>query len=79
MKKIKKEQLDIINKQQTELHKIISDIGMLEAQKHAALHSISKINEDINEFKGKLEEEYGQVNIDLVDGSYKPIEETKDV
>ena len=71
--KIKKEQLDAVNKQQFELQKILADVGMLEAQKHAALHSIVALNEDINKLKAELEKEYGKVNIDLSDGSFEPI------
>ena len=78
-KKIKKEHLETITKQQSELSRILSDIGMLEAQKHAALHSIATLNEDINKAKAELEKEYGKVNIDLSDGSYEPVKELENV
>lgn len=78
-KKIKKEHLETITKQQSELSRILSDIGMLEAQKHAALHSIATLNEDINKVKLELEKEYGKVNIDLSDGSYEPVKELENV
>ena len=79
MPKIKKEQLEKINKQQAELQKTLTDIGMLEAQKHAALHSIANLNEVINNLKKELEEEYGKVNIDLSDGSYEPVKQMESV
>ena len=72
--KIKEEQLERIKKQQQDLGKLLNDIGYLEANKHALLHELADINKEIDEFKNELEKEYGQVNIDLEDGSYKPLE-----
>ena len=79
MAKIKKEQLERITKQQEDLQKTLTDIGLLEAQKHAALHSIATLNEEINNLKIELEKEYGKVNINLSDGSYEPIKELESV
>jgi len=79
MAKIKKEQLERITKQQEDLQKTLTDIGLLEAQKHAALHSIATLNEEINNLKIELEKEYGKVNIDLSDGSYEPIKKLESV
>jgi hypothetical protein len=72
--KIKEEQLKKIQDQQLELNKLMSNIGLLEAQKHGLLHDIASVNLDIEEFKKELEKEYGQVNINLEDGSYTKIE-----
>ena len=72
--KIKKEQLETIQKQQQELNAKLQSIGYLDAQKHGILHDLDKLNKDIEEFKNKLEEEYGAVNINLEDGSYTEIE-----
>ena len=73
--KIKEEQLNTIRNQQEELHKLLNEIGILEANKHALLHKISDVNKNIDDTKKSLEKEYGAVNINLEDGSYKPIEE----
>ena len=72
--KIKKEQLETIQKQQQELNAKLQSLGYLDAQKHGILHDLSMLNKDIEEFKNKLEEEYGAVNINLEDGSYTQIE-----
>ena len=72
--KIKKEQLDTIQKQQQELNAKLQSLGYLDAQKHGILHDLAMLNKDIEEFKNKLEEEYGAVNINLEDGSYTKIE-----
>lgn len=72
--KIKKEQLETIQKQQQELNAKLQSLGYLDAQKHGILHDLAMLNKDIEEFKNKLEEEYGAVNINLEDGSYTEIE-----
>jgi len=72
--KIKKEQLEKIKSHQEELNKIINEIGVLETTKHSYLHHVAEINKEVEIFKKELEEEYGEVNIDLTDGSYKPID-----
>ena len=77
MAKIKKEQLDKVLEQQTELNQTVNQIGRLEANKHALLHKMAGINQDIEALKKELEEEYGSVNINLETGEYTPIEEEK--
>tara|TARA_Y100000114_G_C11702082_1_gene298945 strand:- start:779 stop:1024 length:246 start_codon:yes stop_codon:yes gene_type:complete len=72
--KIKKEQLETIQKQQQELNAKLQSLGYLDAQKHGILHDLAILNKDIEDFKAKLEEEYGPVNINLEDGSYTKIE-----
>lgn len=72
--KIKKEQLETIQEQQQELNSKLQSLGYLDAQKHGILHDLASLNKDIEDFKTKLEEEYGPVNINLEDGSYTKIE-----
>jgi|TARA_R100000149_G_C5763852_1_gene67519 hypothetical protein len=74
MEKITTEELEKIIDQQKKLNKVINDIGLLEANKHAKLHELASVNEIIEEFKSQLEKKYGQVNINLEDGSYTEIE-----
>ena len=73
--KIKEEQLKKIQEQQTKLNDLLNKIGMLEANKHGLLHELAGVNQDVEEFKVVLEKEYGAVNIDLEDGTYKKIEQ----
>jgi len=73
--KIKEEQLEKIKKQQEALQTLITNIGVLETQKHGLLHELAEVNKDIESFKKELEEDYGKVNISLDDGSYTNIEE----
>ena len=50
------EELKQIKNQQTELGQVLNQIGQLEANKHALLHKIAGINEDIETTKKQLEE-----------------------
>jgi hypothetical protein len=74
VKQITKEQLEKIVAQQKDLQTLLTNIGVLESQKHGFLHKIKELNEAIEEFKGELEAEYGAVNINLEDGSYTNVE-----
>lgn len=73
--KIKEEELKIIQDQQKKLNDLLRDIGILESQKHGILHEIASVNKEVEEYKKVLEKEYGQVNINLQDGSYVKIEQ----
>ena len=71
---ITEEQLKTIKQQQQDLTQILKDIGFLEAQKHALNHKYALLAQDVEEFKVKLEKEYGAVNISLEDGVCTPID-----
>ena len=76
--KITQEQLKTIVKHQKELTSILTNIGVLESQKHGLLHQVAEVNKDAEEFKNVLQEEYGAININLEDGSYTLIENTEE-
>jgi len=76
--KIKEEELKKIKDQQEAVSSIVSNIGLLETQKHGLLHELATLNEQVNKFKEELKEEYGEVNINLSDGSYTLIPEESD-
>jgi hypothetical protein len=71
--KITKEELIKIQEQQVKLKDLLSNIGILESQKHGLLHEIAVLNKDIEEYKIELEKIYGQININLEDGFYEEI------
>jgi predicted nucleic acid-binding Zn-ribbon protein len=75
--KIKEEELKTIQDQQTKLNELVHNIGLLESQKHGLLHDIAGVNKEIEDYKEKLEDEYGPVEINLEDGTYTKI--NKDV
>ena len=78
MAKITKEQLSEIVELQTKLNEIISNIGLLETQKHGFLHDVAEVNKKIEEFKVKLEKEYGAISVDLKTGEYTEVEKDGD-
>ena len=73
MSKIKKEELDSIVAKQTEVSTIMNNIGMLEAKKHEFLHSFARVNGELEDIKKDLEENYGQININLETGEYTEV------
>ena len=72
--KITKEELETIKGQQEKLQRLVSDIGVLETQKHGLLHDIAILNTEIGEQKSALEKTYGSIEVNLDDGSYEKIE-----
>ena len=73
--KIKKEELELVKEQQAKLNNIVTQLGVLETQKHGLLHEVAGLNQEIESTKSTLEEKYGKIEIDLTDGTYKKIEE----
>ena len=71
---ITEEQLKTVTDQQNELSNHFRNVGILEAQKIAVLKQVEDISKKVDETKKELEKEYGQINIDLKDGSYTEIE-----
>ena len=75
--KITEEQLKTIKDQQAKLQAAFIDIGFIESKKHEALHIQVQASEALEATKKQLEEQYGQVNIDLSDGSYTIVEKNE--
>jgi hypothetical protein len=73
--KIKDEELKQIIDDQNELQKMLSQVGILEAQKKQVLDAALAKSDEVEKFKAKLEKEYGKININLKDGSYEVIED----
>ena len=74
VKTIKPEQLKAIKEQQAKVQNAFIDIGFIESKKYEALQIQMEATEVLEATKKELEKEYGQVNIDLSDGSYTTIE-----
>ena len=71
---ITEEQLKLLQEQQGKLNETLRTIGVLEARKGNVLKEIEAISKEIEGTKKELEEEYGQININLQDGTYEDIE-----
>lgn len=77
-KQITTEQLEKVTTQQKDLGALLTNIGILESQKHGFLHQLAEVNKAIEDFKEELQKEYGAININLTDGSYTEVEETQE-
>ena len=71
---ITEEQLKTVQEQQAKLTEGLRTLGVLDVQKQNSHNEIKKVSEEIEATKKELEDEYGQVNINLEDGSYTDIE-----
>ena len=73
MNKIKDKELEKVVEQQKTLNEVLTNIGVLETQKHGLLHKVAALNKDIEEVKNDLEGKYGAININLEDGTYTKV------
>ena len=71
---ITEEQLKTVNDQQSKLSELLRTLGVLDVQKMNLHDKVKEISKEIEVTKKELENEYGQINIDLKDGSYTDIE-----
>lgn len=77
MSKITKDELTLIQEQDQRKRAILNDMGLLQTQIHTLSHLFAQLNQEIEDNKKVLEDKYGQVNIELSDGSIKPVEDEK--
>ena len=68
-KKITEEQLKELQEVVNKLNQIQMQIGGLALQKHELSHAMVEVNTDLQSKKKELEEEYGNISIDMVDGT----------
>ena len=76
--KIKDEELQKIVEKTKQQNELLRTIGVLETQKQGVLVQLASSNKDLEEIKKELEDEYGQVTVNLEDGSYTEIEKEDD-
>ena len=72
---ITKKELETVKEQQKKIQTVVYDLGALEARKFEISGALKDFTEALNTTKKELEEKYGQVNINLEDGSYEEIVE----
>jgi hypothetical protein len=75
MAKITQEELEKVTSIKEQLDNLVSEIGIIETQKHAILHRVAEVNETLAKEKKVLEETYGKISIDLKTGEYTEITE----
>ena len=71
--KITEKELETVKEQQGKIQAVVYDLGALEAKKFEISVALKEFNDALNETKKELEEKYGQVNINLKDGTYEEI------
>mgnify|MGYP003125071611 FL=1 len=76
--KITDKELELVQDQQRNLNKVLGSIGVLEMQKSALVKRVNELEEEVEETKKDLEKTYGNINIDLSDGSFVFMEENND-
>ena len=78
VKKIKEEQLKKVVDTTKQQNEMLRTVGVLEAQKQGIMVQLADNNKALDAIKKELEDEYGQVIINLEDGSYTEIEKEDD-
>lgn len=69
--KITDEQLKEIQSVIRAIQNAQTDLGSIETQKHNILHEIMQLQKMANSIQEKLKEEYGDVDINIADGTIK--------
>ena len=76
--KITDKELELVQDQQRNLNKALGSIGVLEMQKSALVDRVNELEKEVEETKKELEQVYGNINIDLSDGSFTFMEQEND-
>ena len=66
--KITDEQLTKVQDQVNRINKFQLEVGMLESRKHALLHQVGAVQNEISETQVELEKQYGTSDINVVTG-----------
>jgi hypothetical protein len=69
IKKISEEELNKLQACVGEMNKIQGSIGDLELRKHNALHAYNDLKNVLAEIQKELQDKYGDVNVNLNDGT----------
>ena len=73
--KITAEQLEKLNSFVNALNNGVTQLGVIEKQKHELLHQVAQVDGELKGFQKELEDEYGKISINIKDGSYTEIVE----
>jgi|TARA_B110000908_G_scaffold11785_1_gene13750 hypothetical protein len=74
MSKITEEQLESIKESQGKINAILAEIGFLETKKVEFIGAHFEAVKVLEEIKSELKEEYGDINVNLNDGTFEKIE-----
>ena len=73
--KINEQELKTVKEQTGKIQQCVLDLGSLEVKKAEIMQAYSEFLKQLDVTKKELEEKYGQVNINLTDGSYEEVKE----
>ncbi len=74
-KKISEDQLNKIQNLVKAMNEGQQQLGMIETKKHNLLHDIMQLQDMVSAFQKELQEEHGNVDININDGSITPRED----
>jgi peptidoglycan hydrolase CwlO-like protein len=72
------EELTEVTELQQEIQSGLTQVGMFQAQSSKVLEHVDKLDEAMTEFKNRLQEKYGPINVNLANGEYEAIEATEE-
>ena len=79
MGKLTDEQLKSVKEGQGKINSILVEIGFLEAKKAEFLGAHFEAVKALEEVKSELKEEYGDITVNLADGSFEKVEAENEV
>jgi hypothetical protein len=74
MGKLTEEQLKSVKEGQGKVNAILVEIGFLEAKKAEFLGAHFEAAKALEEIKSELKEQYGDITVNLADGSFEKVE-----
>ena len=77
-KKLSEEELDNIRQLQAKIQNVVMNLGSAELAKNSIVKKHTELNNEWKTFTTDLEKKYGQVNVNLEDGTLTPLESSED-
>ena len=74
---LSKDELRKFRKQEEKKQAILHDLGLLQTQSHTLSHMFAELSMKQEKNKKQLEEKYGNIEVNLEDGTFKLITDEK--
>ena len=78
MAKIKKDELENLQSLVQKVNELQLQIGGVEVQKHELLHMMGALRSQLDTLQNKLQEDYGDVKVDIKSGEIQPNEPSQE-
>ena len=79
VKRISESQLKDLQQKVSNIQKLQSQVGSIEAQKHIVLHQLLIVQDELQKLQVVLQDEYGKININIQDGTYEEVVDDAEV